>query len=325
MKKLTIIIVCAFFIPNLFLEGKLVRTKKVKKDLLYAQTTVTRQFPMERHSLDLYFPGAGFERKFPVVIWIHGGGLLEGAKDDEDSNPPWRVFTESGFIFCSINYRYTQMDTFPAQLYDVKAVVRFLRGNSKKFMIDTKKIGVWGFSSGGHLATLMGVTNMNPLMEGKVGNYPGFSSEVQAVCDFYGPVIFEPYKKLGVLTYWYWSWAQLVIGKKVYTTMLATEDKKKQKAVEKFTNSLYFKKNMNKASPLNYPSFKNIPFLIVHGTNDGMVPIEQSEKLHAFLKSHKINVTFKPVEGMGHGFITPDKVWNKKLLYMALNFFKKNL
>ncbi|MCM8803485.1 MAG: alpha/beta hydrolase, partial [Candidatus Omnitrophica bacterium] len=75
---------------------------------------------------------------------------------------------------------------FPAQIEDCKCAIRFLRANAEKYNIDSEKIGVWGTSAGGHLASLLGITGDFKEFEGK-GGWEGYSSKVNCVCDWFGP------------------------------------------------------------------------------------------------------------------------------------------
>jgi hypothetical protein len=74
----------------------------------------------------------------------------------------------------------------PAQSYDCKAAIRFLRASAAKYNLDPDQFGVGGDSSGGHLAAFVGISGDVADMEGDLGN-PGFSSRVQAVVDWFGP------------------------------------------------------------------------------------------------------------------------------------------
>src|SRR5207253_47677 len=75
---------------------------------------------------------------------------------------------------------------FPAQIYDIKAAVRYLRETAKQHGIRTEKIAISGGSAGGHLAALVGVTNGVKELEGDLGPYRDQSSDVQAIVVFYG-------------------------------------------------------------------------------------------------------------------------------------------
>src|SRR5208337_2774380 len=138
----------------------------------------------ERNRLDLYLPEKA-EGRLPLIVWIHGGGWRAGNKE----NPPGLGLVGHGYALASINYRYSQQAVFPAQIEDCKAAIRWLRANAKKYNLDTKHIGVWGASAGGHLVALLGTTGSVKELEGTGGNLDQ-SSQVQCVLDWFGPTDF---------------------------------------------------------------------------------------------------------------------------------------
>ena len=107
----------------------------------------------ERNRLDLYLPEKA-ARPRPVILYVHGGGWQGGDK----SNGPALRFASKGYAVASMNYRFSQHATFPAQIYDCKAAVRWLRANARKYGLDADHIGAWGGSAGGHLVALLGTT-----------------------------------------------------------------------------------------------------------------------------------------------------------------------
>src|SRR5947209_12678438 len=119
---------------------------KVEKDLSYGPNG-------ERNTLDLYLPPS--ERPLPLIIWVHGGGWQNGSK--AGGGPALRM-AGRGYAVASINYRLSGMATFPAQIEDVKAAVRFLRANARKYNLDPDRFGAWGGSAGGHLVALLGTS-----------------------------------------------------------------------------------------------------------------------------------------------------------------------
>ena len=66
---------------------------------------------------------------------------------------------EEGYAVVRINYRLAQTAPWPAQIYDCKAAVRFLRANADTYFLNPDQIAVWGSSAGAHLAQFMGTTN----------------------------------------------------------------------------------------------------------------------------------------------------------------------
>ncbi len=110
--------------------------------------------------LDVYFPADKVYDKYPVAVYIHGGGFLSGSKD--------RVFKyksiagtmmKMGYAVVSIDYRLLDGDnTFPDNIIDCKDAIRWIYKNADEYGFDTNNIGVWGTSAGGHLALMTGYT-----------------------------------------------------------------------------------------------------------------------------------------------------------------------
>src|SRR5207253_3726457 len=136
---------------------------------------------------------------------------------------------------------------FPAQIEDCKAEVRWLRANADKYHVDPLRIGVMGFSAGGHLSCLLGTSDKNDGLEGTGGN-PEQSSRVQAVVSFFGPT--DLISK---------DWSEAV-EKDILAPFLGAPYADKPE--------LY-----KKVSPIVYVSKDNPPCLFFHGTEDKLVGI----------------------------------------------------
>lgn len=250
--------------------------------------------------LDLYLPIAVNDTsKLPLIIFIHGGGWAEGDK----SQAPAALLWPAGFAVASLNYRLTGEAKFPAQIYDVKAAIRWLRAHALQYNLDRNKFGVWGTSAGGHLAALLGTTGGVKELEGTEGNKK-YSSAVQAVCDFYGPsdlVLIEDQAKL--------------FGR----------DKEAEGYIEKFlpTSSAGIDANARAASPVTYASKDDPPFLIVHGDSDTLVPVEQSRELDELLRKNGVETQLYVVPGGGHGSSTFKN--QQEVMQMVVDFFRKHL
>src|SRR2546421_8914005 len=133
--------------------------------------------------LDLARPKMG-PGPFPAIICIHGGGFRAGTRQGYDSL--CIKLAEQGYVAVTVSYRLAPKYPFPAAIHDVKAAVRWLRANAKKYAIDPDRIGVTGGSAGGHLAQFLGVTMGVPEFEGSGGN-PKYSSNVSCVVNYFGP------------------------------------------------------------------------------------------------------------------------------------------
>ena len=243
---------------------------KAHRDIAYVENG------HERQKLDLYVPEkAG--APLPLLIWIHGGGWAAGSKD---GCPPLRSgFTERGYAVASIGYRLSGHATFPAQIEDCKAAIRWLRAHAKEYNLDPKRFGVWGSSAGGHLVALVGTSG--DVKQFDVGANLDQSSRVQAVCDYYGPTDFTVF----VTTPGYESHATDSSPEAKLIGGAVAENKDKAARV----------------NPITYVSRDDPPFLIVHGDKDPTVPINQSQLLFDALKRAGVSAHFHTIHGAGHG------------------------
>lgn len=232
--------------------------------------------------LDLVAPaGPG---PHPCVVLLHGGAWRVGSRKDlstvrMDVGTPGKslaqVLAEKGFATASVGYRLAPKNKFPAQIEDAKTAVRFLRANADKFHIDPDRIGAMGFSAGGHIAALLGTADKSAGFEGEL--YPGQSSRVSCVVDFFGPTDLMLYCETPAL-------------EKIFFVPLigcpSGDDPDRYK----------------KASPMSHVSKDDPPFLIIHGTADLVVPVIHSERLHEKLTATGVKSELVTVRGAGHGW-----------------------
>lgn len=137
-------------------------------------------------TLDLYLPESG--EACPLIIWIHGGGWQSGSKElGQGARTRVLRHVERGFAVASINYRLSGTATFPAQIHDVKAALRWLRANAATWRLDGARFIAWGTSAGGHLAALAGTSGAVAELEDLSQGNPTASSRVQGAIDCYGP------------------------------------------------------------------------------------------------------------------------------------------
>src|SRR5688500_3890320 len=144
------------------------QARETRRDVVYA-TVDGREL-----ALDLHWP-AGQTRP-PLLVWVHGGRWSSGTKAQV---PP--VFAENGFAVASLDFRQSTDARFPAQVHDIKAAIRFLRANADQFGYRADRIAIGGYSSGGHLAALVGTTNGDRELEGTPGSHRDASSAVHAI------------------------------------------------------------------------------------------------------------------------------------------------
>jgi acetyl esterase/lipase len=233
----------------------------------------------QSQTLDLYAPKKA--KNVPLIVWIHGGGFLFGSKEGFPAEPiPLQLLLER-YAVASINYRLSPEAVFPAQLEDCKAAIRWVRAHAEGFGLDPNRIGVWGASAGGNLAALLGTTGA--VRDFDVGENLGFSSRVQAVCDFYGPTDFLQMD------------AQRLPDGQIHNTRNSPESRLVGGPIQENPDKV------RRVNPIIYVGKSVPPFLIVHGTLDRLVPFNQSELLVAALKAAGASVKFHPVQGGGHG------------------------
>lgn len=256
------LIVCCF---SLSLRAQ---TDSITKNIVYAETGNTKLL------LDLYMPHG---KKNPyLIVWVHGGAWRSGSKE----SPPLGMLPY-GYALASINFRSSEEAAFPAPLFDIKASIRFLRANAKKYGYRPDKIIIWGSSSGGHWAALAGTTNNEKELEGNVGTNLNESSSVQVILDFYGPS--------DLLTILDQSTPK---GLAVRVPALALL----------FGKPLEEAQNMaRKASPVYQVDATDPPIFIAHGDQDPQVPINQSLELMEAYKKNNLYVQLEILPGAAHG------------------------
>ncbi len=160
-------------------DGEVPPDVEQQKGLVYA-----KYGDREMH-VDLFKPKR--KGRFPAIIIVHGGAWITGHHTME--NPLAIELAKRGYVTVTVEHRLSNEKKYPAQIHDLKAAVRWLRANAKRFGIDEKHIGAVGASSGGHLVALLGATNDMSNFEGDGGN-PNFSSRVQSVVNIDGTATF---------------------------------------------------------------------------------------------------------------------------------------
>ncbi len=222
--------------------------------------------------LDFYYPTADSltnEDPFPIVLYVHGGGWTSGDKSDLALYRD--ALTSKGIAVAAANYRLAPEGVFPDNIEDLKCAVRYLRSNADAYHIDPDRMGGYGGSAGGHLISLLGTSDETQGWD-QVQDYQGVSSRLSAVVDLYGPT----------------NLTQEFAGNEPDLLLKAFGDSSYNQASEQ--------------SPLTYVSADDPDFLIMHGTEDDLVPFEQSQTFYDALIAAGVDATLIPVEGAGHTF-----------------------
>jgi acetyl esterase/lipase len=212
------------------------------------------------HLLDVLRPRDTAPKPRAAFVHFHGGGWQMYGKYLEDC-----VFlADAGFVAVSANYRYMQDASFPAQLEDARAAVRWVRANADTLGIDPKRIYTWGISAGGHLAALLGTA-----LEDQQSRVAG----VGAIC---APTDLTDQT----------AWAREYANNGFAALLGARGDARPDLA--------------RAASPVHHVTREAAPFLIVHGTADDLVPVSQAHKLHSRLEAAGMPSTLRLLEGGDH-------------------------
>lgn len=157
---------------------------KTARDIIYTTLPETKFGKRDLH-LDIFWP----EKKgiYPVLIMIHGGGWRSGNKSLQV--PMAEMLAAKGFVTVTVEYQLSLEAKYPAAVYNIKSAIRWVRAHGADYFADTSKIAISGCSAGGHLASLVGMTNGLDQFEGDQGNI-GTNSKVNAAIDIDGVIDF---------------------------------------------------------------------------------------------------------------------------------------
>ncbi len=223
-------------------------------DIPYAEVS-------EAQKLDLYLPNEKSDRPYPVIVHFHGGAFMICSKRDDSVEPMLRGL-DRGYAVVSAEYRKSGEARYPAMVYDAKAVIRWVRANAETYNLDPERIAVWGPSSGGWLSSYVAVTNDNPAFEDLSLGNAAYSSRVHACVDWCGPcagflAMDEAFKKSGA-------------GVPDHDEPISPESQFLGAPIP------HVPELVRLASPIAQIQPDVVPFLIVHGGADAVVPVEQS-------------------------------------------------
>jgi len=249
--------------------------------------------------LDVYHPKQPAAGARPAAVYVHGGGWQGGDKGGGAGMLAVNELLGRGYLVASINYRLAPAFPFPAQIEDAKCAIRYLRAHARQYQLDPERIGAWGGSAGGHLAALLGTADAGAGFDTS-GGWTNQSSRVQAVVDLFGPADLAAGVGLG----------NSRVGRAVFGAQSADDPV------------------LKKASPVSYVTKDDPPFLILHGDQDRVVPLAQSERLAAALRQAGVSVSLVVVTNAGHGFAPaggPPRPSRSELARMIGDFFDQHL
>ena len=249
------------------------------------------------HTCDIYLPKEE-KASYPVVIHIYGSAWFSNnSKGMADLGTIVKALLDAGYAVVCPNHRSSMDAKWPAQIHDIRAVIRFVRGEAAKYKFDTSFIATSGFSSGGHLSSTAATTSgmkqtkvgsVDIDLEGTVGNYLTESSSVNAACDWSGPV----------------DLTAMDCGEHMQMGDNSPEDvllgSKLSEEPDKYLS----------LSATTYVDSNDPPVIIFHGEKDNVVPCCQGKKFFELLKAAgvKTEATFVPEGGHGMGMYAEENL-----------------
>jgi acetyl esterase/lipase len=203
------------------------------------------------------------EEVLPLIVCLHGGGWISGCK--EDMREIAVSLANAGFAAATPTYRLAPLHPYPAAVEDVRAFVRFAREQASAWLIDADRIGSVGNSAGGHLSSMLGLS-AEPL------------EQVNAVVDICGLAdLTRPNEQHLPIS---WGFLEQFMG------------------VPYDGNEALWQS----ASPLWQLRERLPPFYVIHGTEDDVVPVAQSDLFVAALKRLDNTVEYLRISGEDHNF-----------------------
>ena len=264
----------------------------------------------------------------PVVVWIHGGGLINGSR--ERINPHLQQLIKEGVIVVAIDYRLAPETKLPAIIEDVEDAFKWVRSRGPElFDADANHLGAWGESAGGYLALMAGF-RVQPAPQVLVSAY-GYSdiigewystpsphsrhqtsklSEAEARAQVSGPPIARSRDRKGNGSAFYLFCRQHGIWP---TEVSPGWDPVRDTA--KFTPFM----------PVKNVTAKYPPTFLLHGTADTDVPYEQSVIMAAEFKKHGVPHEFATLPNGEHGFGGADPAGVERAFQDAITFVKRHL
>lgn len=268
------------------------RRKETLSDKLLIERGVRFLADGRNELADLYVPlSRDAKTMSPAVVIIHGGGWSGGKRDAARELNIGTTLALNGYVGMSIDYLLATDDapSWPTNIHDCKTAVRWLRANAKRLQIDPDHIGVIGGSAGGHLTSLLALTGPADGLDPSAP-WGEFSCAVQCAVPMYGA-------------------GEVRDGASAKRMLGKTRDE---------ASDLY-----KLASPISHADTQDPPFLILHGTADETVPVEQSEILAAALKLAGVEHELILVDGAPHTFHLQPK--QRDLRPLVLSFLDRHL
>ncbi|MFF9853120.1 alpha/beta hydrolase fold domain-containing protein [Streptomyces litmocidini] len=222
--------------------------------------------------LDLWLPDET-HGPLPVILYLHGGGWRAGTRTEMGprfrhwSPDPFARLARAGFAVASVDYRLSGEAVHPAQLDDATAALAWLNARADELGLDARRTVSWGESAGAHLAALLALT-----------------APVSGCVAWYGPTDLTTLP--GQCPPGAYDAADPTTREALLIGAAIADAPDRARA----------------ASPVAHVHADAPPFLVLHGTEDALIPLAQGEQLAAALRRVGARVDFRPVAGADHGW-----------------------
>ena len=291
----------------------------------YATVMGTRPLKMDIYRV----PNAGPK---PAIIFVHGGSYVGGDPRD-DRNPIYgeddgfmAYVASRGYVVAAVRYRLADEGKWPAQLEDVKAAIRWLRGNAEQYGVDPQHLAVWGESAGGHIAAMVGATCGIKEFDKQENNgiYGNSPRPLQAAFD-------DQSSCVPVVVSWYGTtdMARLDAQNESFAKLIHNTPVSSQSRVLGCSlGTTCDAATVQKANALYYVSqggADKTAFLFQVGSVDEATPWQQSQSMYDALRARGIPAQIQVIKGANHYFTGATKEQAKQILDTFFKFLDENL
>lgn len=213
-------------------------------------------------------------------------------RSESDSPNPWEALIDHGFTVFFVRHGSGEKFTVPEAVEDVRRAALHIRGNAEQFGVDPERLGVFGGSAGGHLSLMLGTTpaKVEARPNEEFGEQPD-TPLVTAVVALFPPTKLHDY--------------------------VADDGFRERFPALKFAMEM-----ADAVSPLVHVSADDAPALLVHGTEDDLVPIKHSQQIHAAFEEKGVTSELLTIEGAGHSFQGEDE---RRVIEAMVDWFSRHL
>ena len=229
------------------------------------------------------------------VVFVVSGGFFSS---HEAINPSFiRPFIDRGFTVFAVVHGSQPRFTVPEIIQDMNRAVRFIRHHAKDYGIDPDRIGVYGGSAGGHLSLMLGMAGDkgDPNAKDPVDRE---SSRVQAVACFFPPTDLLNFGKPG---------KEMIHATDHQPPFRAAFDYRELDKPSMLwlpiTDDQRLREITRQISPITFVTPDDPPTLIIHGDEDTLVPLQQSEVIVDKFKKTGVEAKLVVKKGAGHGWL----------------------